>query len=223
MTQNIYSKRLETKSDKELEIILNNRQSYTIEAILAAIEILKKRNGITEIIQKAEDNIKFENEKNRPGNKNIGTHESIINKIKYPNLKWIILGVIFIVTVFLVVDSEASNNEMTESEKELAIKYNAERFYLNFTFTSKKTNGKLTQERKYISVSLINTNDIERIINDNDYANVRSEAIARFLLDSVELDDAPFEPQELQIDFVEESQFLLYQNETTKTVTFNLN
>jgi hypothetical protein len=66
MIENIFLKRFETKSESELEHIINNKEIFTEQARIAAIQILEKRNGGSLANQKSEVDIEVnkENKKN---------------------------------------------------------------------------------------------------------------------------------------------------------------
>lgn len=57
MNENRFFKKYETKSDVELERIVNDKKAYVEQARIAAIQILKERNGRTELTDKAENEI----------------------------------------------------------------------------------------------------------------------------------------------------------------------
>lgn len=124
---------------------------------------------------------------------------------------------------FLCFGCNSNETEMTETEQFLANKYNAERISLDFKTVQTKTNGELTEDRKFISVEIKNPTDIEKIMTNNEYSNKRGLTIAKFVMDSLQFDETPFQPKELQIDFINKSGFFLLNSENKKTINYDLN
>jgi len=63
MSENRFLKKFEYKSDSELERIINDKETFVEQARIAAIEILKERNGQTESTEKAETEMKAAQER----------------------------------------------------------------------------------------------------------------------------------------------------------------
>ena len=63
MSENRFLKKFEYKSDSELERIINDKETFVEQARIAAIEILKERNGQTESTKKAETEMKSAQER----------------------------------------------------------------------------------------------------------------------------------------------------------------
>ena len=63
MSENRFLKKFEYKSDSELERIINDKETFVEQARIAAIEILKERNGQTESTKKAEAEMKSAQER----------------------------------------------------------------------------------------------------------------------------------------------------------------
>lgn len=63
MSENRFLKKFEYKSDSELERIINDKETFVELARIAAIEILKERNGQTESTKKAETEMKSAQER----------------------------------------------------------------------------------------------------------------------------------------------------------------
>jgi hypothetical protein len=63
MSENMFLKKFESKSDDELERIIHDKSKYVEQARIAAIEILTKRNGQTESKVKAETEIRATQER----------------------------------------------------------------------------------------------------------------------------------------------------------------
>jgi len=63
MSENRFLKKFESKSDSDLERIINDKETFVVQARIAAIEILKERNRQTESTEKAENEIKVAEER----------------------------------------------------------------------------------------------------------------------------------------------------------------
>jgi len=63
MSENRFLEKIEYKSDSELERIINDKETFVEQARIAAIEILKERNGQTESTKKAEAEMKSAQER----------------------------------------------------------------------------------------------------------------------------------------------------------------
>jgi hypothetical protein len=63
MSENMFLKKFESKSDNDLERIIQDKSKYVEQARKAAIEILTKRNGQTDSIVKAETEIRAAQER----------------------------------------------------------------------------------------------------------------------------------------------------------------
>ncbi|WP_107037537.1 hypothetical protein [Brumimicrobium mesophilum] len=135
------------------------------------------------------------------------------------NVKIIILFLIGLVTF----GCNSIEREMTEVEQYLANKYDAERLSIDFTTLQSQTNGEMMEDRKFINIEIINPIDIEKIMSDIEYSNNLGVAITSFVLDSVQFDTIPFQPKEIQVDFINESGFLIFNSENRKTINLELN
>ncbi len=112
--------------------------------------------------------------------------------------------------------------KMMKTELLLAEKYHAESFQLNFLTIKKKTYKRTKEHKKLLSVSIKNTTDIQKIFKDDNYSTERANAIANYIVDSLRFERLPFEPSELEIEFISEVGFSLLKNEAKKTYTFEL-
>jgi hypothetical protein len=63
MSENRFLKKYKTRTDSELERIISDKEGYVEDARVAALELLKERNGQTELIDKAEIEINLIKEK----------------------------------------------------------------------------------------------------------------------------------------------------------------
>ena len=86
---------------------------------------------------------------------------------------------------------------MTNAEKYMADKFDAEWADIIIRQTETKKNGKVTGRREYIGVQLLNSKDINRILEEKEYARKRMTSVANFVLDSVDLGEIPFVPKEI--------------------------
>ncbi len=112
---------------------------------------------------------------------------------------------------------------MTETEKYFAEKYNAELVHVDFKQTETKTNGEITEKRQYILVEIINSMDYDKLVNDEKLFQAQCQEIGTFVLDSVEFDHIPFQPTELEINYMEKKGSWIFESYNTKTMTFNIN
>ena len=71
---------------------------------------------------------------------------------------------LIILISFLCFGCSSDETKMTETEQYLANKYKAERTSVDFKTVQTKTNGKLTEDRKFISVQIKNPTDIEKLL-----------------------------------------------------------
>ncbi len=65
MKKNLFLEKFEHKSDSELEHIISDEKSYVEEARVAAIEILKRRNGKSKELEDAQNKIRLKKEQER--------------------------------------------------------------------------------------------------------------------------------------------------------------
>jgi len=81
MSENIFIKKFQNKTDSELEYILENKQNYNEQAVSASIQILKDRNGESKELETIENNIATEKEK-----KQVNIKQAIEEEKKKSNL-----------------------------------------------------------------------------------------------------------------------------------------
>ncbi|NHF60284.1 hypothetical protein FK220_013100 [Flavobacteriaceae bacterium TP-CH-4] len=136
-----------------------------------------------------------------------------MNRIKFTLL---------ILSTFLVHGCSSEEDPMTDAEKYMADKYNAEWTDIVINQTETKRNGKVTEKRAYIGVQLKNSTDIDRILVEEDYARKKMKSVAEFVVDSVDLGEIPFVPNEIDIEFIKEDGFLFFKNKKNQIMTFNL-
>ncbi|SRX76515.1 hypothetical protein [Aequorivita antarctica] len=130
---------------------------------------------------------------------------------------------LIIVFSFLCIGCSSDETKMTETDKYLADKFNAEWAELGFKTLRTETNSKLTENRQFLFFEIKNMVDIERIMDNTDYYKERGMTIANFIKDSIQYDELPFQPKEIQIDFISESGFYLLSSEKRKSILFDLN
>lgn len=99
--------------------------------------------------------------------------------------------------------------DMTGKDLRMARKYNAEWVGSTFQYNARMENGELVQKgpRKFI-VTIQNSDDITRILEDTDYRGKRGQEIADFVHDSLVFQDGPERPETLNIEFVKYSKTL---------------
>jgi hypothetical protein len=128
----------------------------------------------------------------------------------------------FLILAILIISSCASEKDpMTSAEKYMTNKYNAEWTDIVIRQTETKKNGKVTKRREYIGVQILNSTDINRILEEKDYARKRMTDVANFVLDSVDLGEMQFVPKEIEIEFLKEEGFI-FQNVANQTMVFEL-
>ncbi|MCK5443261.1 MAG: hypothetical protein KAJ23_15355 [Maribacter sp.] len=127
-----------------------------------------------------------------------------------------------ILVTLSIVGCSSEEDPMTDAEKYMADKYNAPWSNIVIQKTETKTNGKVTENRKYIAVQVKNSMDINRILEEGDYAEKRMKSVAQFVQDSIDIGEIPFVPNEIEIEYIKEEGFSIFKNETKKTMAFNL-
>lgn len=81
MSNNKYIEKFQSKTDSELEYILENKNNYNEQAVEASILILKERNGKTTKLESAEREIKIGKEK-----KEIARSKTVVEHKKKNNI-----------------------------------------------------------------------------------------------------------------------------------------
>ncbi|WP_411031928.1 hypothetical protein [Spongiimicrobium sp. 3-5] len=131
-----------------------------------------------------------------------------------------------LITLFLIglitFSCASEQSEMNEGETYLAEKLSAEWISIGLTQTETKTDGKITENRKFINVVIKNSSDIEKIIEETDYAEKKMKNVAQFVLDSIQFGELTFKPEEIRIEFIKDDSFLIFQNERKQSMSFNL-
>ena len=112
---------------------------------------------------------------------------------------------------------------MDGAELYLSKKYNAEFVSIDFKTTRTETNGKLTENREYLSVLILNSKFLNDSRDNEDIFNKELREIGQFVMDSINFDTIPFRPKELQIDISSKSGSWIFGRNYTETTTFNLN
>lgn len=131
--------------------------------------------------------------------------------------------ILVIVISLLCFGCSSEETKMTKTDKYLADKFNADWASLEYKTVKTETNGKLTKNRKFLLFEIKNMTDINQIINNTEYYNKRGMTIANFIKDSIQFNNPPFQPKEIQIDFISENGFYLISNETKKSIIFDIN
>ncbi|MEM6892487.1 MAG: hypothetical protein AAF554_02275 [Bacteroidota bacterium] len=112
--------------------------------------------------------------------------------------------------------------EMNEGEEYLASKLGADWTSIGLTQSESKTNGKVTENRTYINIVIKDPEDIDKIFDDSEYAKKKTKNVAQFVLDSLEFGELPFKPEEIQVEFITESGFLIFKSEKKQTTSYKL-
>ncbi|GAA4273643.1 hypothetical protein U6A24_18260 [Aquimarina gracilis] len=126
-------------------------------------------------------------------------------------------------TYMIIIGCSSDIEEMNEGEKYLAKKFRAEWSSIGLTQTESKTNGKITENRKFLDIIIKNSSDIDKIIYENEYAKKQIKNVAQFVLDSIHFGEMSCKPEEIQVEFIKEDVFLIFKNETKRTMSYNIN
>ncbi|WP_396637380.1 hypothetical protein [Maribacter sp. R77961] len=132
-------------------------------------------------------------------------------------------SLLFLLFGLVITACSSEKAEMNDAEKYVAEKFGAEWTSIGLSQTESKTNGKVTENRKFIDIVIKNSSDIDKIMKEQDYAEKRIKNVAQFVLDSVQFGEMSFTPEEIQIEFIKDSGFLIFNNETKQSMSFNLN
>ena len=130
---------------------------------------------------------------------------------------------LYLLTIILTAACSSENAEMNGAEKYLAEKVQAEWASIGLAQTESRTNGRLTESRKFINIIIKNSSDIDQIMDDQDYAEQKIKNVAQFVLDSLQFGEMSFEPKEIQVEFIKDTGILIFQNETKQSMSFRLN
>ncbi|WP_190811433.1 hypothetical protein [Flagellimonas sp. S3867] len=128
---------------------------------------------------------------------------------------------LLILATSIIISCASEQDPMTNAEKYIAEKYNAEWADIIICQIETKKNGKVTGLREYIGVQILNSTDINRILVEKEYARKRMTSVASFVLDSVDLGEIPFVPKEIEVEYLKEEGFI-FTNETNQTMVFEL-
>lgn len=129
---------------------------------------------------------------------------------------------LLILAALTISGCSSEEDPMTDAEKYMADKYNAKWTDIVIRQTETKKNGKVTENRKYIAVQVKNSMDINRILEEGDYAEKRMKSVAQFVMDSVDLGEISFVPNEIEVEYIKEEGFFIFKNEIKQTMAFNL-
>ena len=129
---------------------------------------------------------------------------------------------LLILAALTISGCSSEEDPMTDAEKYMADKYNAKWTDIVIRQTETKKNGKVTENRKYIAVQVKNSMDINRILEEGDYAEKRMKSVAQFVMDSVDLGKISFVPNEIEVEYIKEEGFFIFKNEIKQTMAFNL-
>lgn len=126
MIENKFLKKFEDKTDAELEIIIGEKESYTEEAIVAAIQILKERDGFSIVAKNAEIDIEIVKGKSivSQQSKKILDHENETKDLKLYSQKAIGIATFIggtLAATYLIRENYLSLNKPEEGKKTLII------------------------------------------------------------------------------------------------------
>lgn len=123
----------------------------------------------------------------------------------------------------LIYSCSSETVEMNEVEKFLADKLGAEWTSIGLTKSESKTNGQVTENRTYIDIVIKDSEDIDKIIENTEYAEKRTKSVAQFVLDSLDFGELSFKPEEIQVEFVQDNGFLIFKSERKQSMSYKLN
>ncbi|PXX30641.1 hypothetical protein [Arenibacter sp. ARW7G5Y1] len=129
----------------------------------------------------------------------------------------------FLIIGLLICSCSSEIVEMNEGEKYLANKIGAEWTSIGLTQSESKTNGQVTENRTYIDIVIKQSEDIDKIFEDTKYAEKRTKNVAQFVLDSLQFGEMSFKPEEIQVEYVKESGFLIFKSEKKQSMSYKLN
>ena len=123
----------------------------------------------------------------------------------------------------------SETHKMNETELYIAKKFNAK--LASIQLRQIQTKSKIigsdsefeSEFEKFISVSLTNTDDMNKIMTDQKYAKNKSVSIVNFFRDSIDIDFEEHNVKDLKIEFYEKSGFFLFQSEKYLDFDFELN
>ena len=81
-----------------------------------------------------------------------------------------IKSLLFLLVGLFISACSSDQAEMNDGEKYLAEKFGAEWTSIGLSQTESKTNGKVTENRKFIDIVIKNSSDIDQIMEEQDYA-----------------------------------------------------
>jgi len=220
MSKNIFFNRFKVKSKQELIDIIKNKDRYTKEAVEAAQQLLDNYVPSTSSEIESEEPEVLKEKENEPLLE-VELEKETINSKNYRSY----LKPLFIIVVLLAFGiwfTKSSETPMDEVEKSLAQKYHAESLSLRFHSVEKTTNGELLDGRKFIKISVTNPDDFSEIMSGGEYADQKGQLIAQYVLDSIEFESIPFQPEELVVEFVEKSGVVLFSSKQSVVKTYNL-
>lgn len=129
----------------------------------------------------------------------------------------------FFIIGLLICSCSSETMEMNEGEQYLATELGAEWTSISLTQTESKTNGQVTENRTYIDIVVKDSEDIDKIFEDSKYSEKRTKEIAQLVLDKLEFGEMSFKPEEIQVEFIKDSGFLIFKSEKKQSTSYKLN
>ena len=124
---------------------------------------------------------------------------------------------------YLIYSCSSKTVEMNEGEQYLANELGAEWTSIGLTQTESKTNGQVTENRAYIDIVVKDSKDIDKIFEDSKYAEKKTKDVAQLVLDSLEFGEMSLRPEEIQVEFIKDSGFLIFKSEKKQSMSYKLN
>lgn len=129
----------------------------------------------------------------------------------------------FLTIGLLICSCSSETVEMNEGEQYLATELRAEWTSISLSQTESKTNGQVTENRTYIDLVIKDSEDIDKIFEDSKYSEKRTKEIAQLVLDKLEFGEISFKPEEIQVEFIKDSGFLIFKSEKKRSTSYKLN
>lgn len=220
MKKNVFLNQFKGKSIEDLNYIIRNKDRYTTDAVEAAKQLLNSNNQSNSNENDSRQSEIIEEKKVEP----VREEEIEKEKIKGKNYLNYVKTLTVIIVLFIIGFwfTNSSETPMDQVEKDLAQKYQAESLYLRFQSVENTNKGKLIDEKKLFKISVTNPDDFGKILSSEQYADQKGKLIAQYVLDSINFESIPFQPEELVVEFVKNDRFILFSANQSIVKTYNL-